>query len=292
MISLKNKKVLVFGLGVQGGGVATTNWLLKHGAKVTVTDLKTKKELARSLANIKGSVKLRLDGHDVNDIAKSDVVVINPDVPLTSDYVRFAFDQGKAVENEATLFYRYWQKPIIGVSGTRGKTTTSHWINHFLSAKFKSSVAGNSHDYPFLKVLDKQNRLDIAVTEMPSFHLELFDRTNLKPHTAVITNIYHDHFNRYSIYEKYVKAKSNLYVNQTDTDDLILNFDNRWTPALRARNIQPRLWYFSLKKIPERSRGLFFQYGYGVFHDNDNVKRALDLRTFANKWAIPPGSCF
>ena len=112
----KNKKVLVFGLGLLGGGVATTNWLLKHGAKVTVTDLKTKEQLAPSLKRIKGKVMLRLGGHSEADIRANDAVVFNPDISVKNPYVALARKLKKRVENEATIFYALCDKPIVAIT--------------------------------------------------------------------------------------------------------------------------------------------------------------------------------
>src|SRR3989338_7090008 len=102
----KGKKVLVFGLGLLGGGVATTNWLLKPGAKVTVTDLKDKKALFQSLKKIKGKAVLSLGGHKESDVEANDIIVVNPDVSINNKYVQLAFKLGKQIENEATIFLK------------------------------------------------------------------------------------------------------------------------------------------------------------------------------------------
>ncbi len=141
----KGKKVLVFGLGLLGGGVATTNWLLKHGAKVTITDLKNKKQLAPSLKKIKGRVALKLGGHSEKDIRENEIIVLNPDVSPKNPLVKLARKLGKQIENEATIFYKLCPKPIVAVTGTRGKTTTANWLAHFLNARYKTIVSGNSY---------------------------------------------------------------------------------------------------------------------------------------------------
>ena len=123
--SFKDKKVLVFGLGILGGGVSVTNWLLKQGAQVTVTDLKTEAELSESLKKLIGPVTLKLGGHTKEIIDDTNIVVLNPDVSINNEFVKYAFEKGKEVTNEAIIFFHEFGKPIIGITGTRGKTTTT-----------------------------------------------------------------------------------------------------------------------------------------------------------------------
>src|SRR3989344_7267519 len=127
-LNFKNKRVLVFGLGLLGGGVATTNWLIKHGAHVTVTDMKSEDYLEPSLKRLKGRPKLCLNGHDKKDIDDNEIIVFNPDVSINNLFVKYARKLGKQIENEATIFYKLCPRPIIAVTGTRGKTTVANWI--------------------------------------------------------------------------------------------------------------------------------------------------------------------
>ncbi len=257
----KNKKVLVFGLGLLGGGVATTNWLLKQGAKVTVTDLKTQEQLQSSLDRLEGSVELRLGGNSESDIEAAEVIVLNPDVPHSNSLVQKAFSLGKVVENEATIFYKVCSKPIVGITGTRGKTTTTTWINYFLSKQFRSTIAGNSPESQFLKILPTVDDLDVVVTEMPSFHLELFDRMEKGPDVAVITNIFQDHLPWHGSQEAYVKAKAKLFLHQTPDQHLIVNKQNSWTQFLIEQKPQAHVWFFSTQRFD----------GNGLLHDNDVI---------------------
>lgn len=281
-MDIKNKKVLVFGFGILGGGLATTNWLLKHGAKVTVTDLKTKAELAPTLKKIKGKVSLKLGGHSKKDIEAADLIAMNPDVSINNEYIRHAFKKGIPVENEATLFFKEAKCPIVGITGTRGKTTTTHWINHFLGAKCRSTIAGNSTEYQFLKIVDHTSKLDWVVSEIPSFHLELFNKEMRKlaslkhqpasrlggrsgPDIAVVTNLYQDHLNRHLTMEGYAGAKANLFIGQQQGQILILNADNKWTPyfvKLAKNKSKGHVWFFSAAgKLNKKQNGVFYRNG-------------------------------
>ena len=266
-------KVVVFGLGILGGGVATANWLVRHGARVTVTDLKTESELAESLSRLEQPVDLKLGGHDEADIRNCDLVLFNPDIPVNSPYVELARKLDKRVENEATLFYRLCQLPIIAVTGTRGKTTTCAWIEHFISRCFTAVPAGNSPDNPFLHTLQalEDNFLErdapsrksppMVVNELPSYHLEYFQEKERSPDLAVVTNIFQDHLNRHSSMQEYVDTKANLFRHQTEEQSLILNHGNSWTPFLQGIAGPQQLLHFSTSTLPAETVGLF--------HEND-----------------------
>lgn len=283
-INFKNKKVLIFGLGILGGGVATANWLLKQGAKITITDLKNKQQLKESLRKIKGKYKLSLGGHRKSDIDLNEIIVVNPDVSIKNEFIRHAYKQKKTVLNEASIFFENFQKPIIAVTGTRGKTTITNWINYFLNTGFKSSPAGNSTDFQFLKVLSRKNRLDAAVIEISSFHLEYFSEVKFAPDIAVITNIYQDHLNRHDTIKNYASAKANIFKSQNKGQALILNYDNEWTKFFLKLRPKAKTYFFSLKQLPKNYNGIYPQNNCAVFRQNGNKIKVLDLSGFEQKY--------
>lgn len=244
---LKNKKVLVMGLGLLGGGIATTKWLVKRGAKVTVTDLKSRVDLTgsiKALGPTTKKIKLILGKHRVSDFRSHDIVVVNPAVPKESPFLKIARESGASLENEASLFFRFCKNSIIGVTGTRGKTTTVNWIHYFLKQKYPHSVlTGNSSDNPMLKTLDQLDGKSPVVVELSSWHLELLPKSGRASHIAVITNIYPDHLNRYKDITEYVSAKANIFKNQTKDDFLILNKKNSWTKFYLKQNHQSKIIY-------------------------------------------------
>lgn len=282
MTSYKNKRVLLFGLGLLGGGVATANWFIKQGAKVTITDLKSKEELAPSLKALKGKFELRLGKHERDDIDAADIIVLNPGVSVYHELIRYALRRGKPVINEATIFYTSFKGEIIGITGTRGKTTTTQWTAHLLKAKNKVIVAGNSPEHPFLEMLSKA--ADIAVTEMPSFQSELFEDFDRKPDIAIITNIFQDHFNRYKNYRDYVKTKAHLFSHQSSRQHLILNYDNTWTPYLLTIPHKSQAWFFSVQALPKDLDGIYWSGGLLMFQTAGKSKEVLDLKGFVSNW--------
>ncbi len=221
------------GLGLLGGGIATAKWLVKHGAEVTVTDLKSRADLSgsiKSLGSAARKIRLALGRHEESDFRSHQIVVVNPAVPKESLFLKIARDSGAGLENEASLFFRFCKNPAIGVTGTRGKTTTVNWIHHFLKQKYPHTVlTGNSSDHPMLKALDGLDGHSPVVVELSSWHLEILPESKRSPHIAVITNIYPDHLNRYKNITEYASAKANIFKHQTKEDFLILNKKNDWT---------------------------------------------------------------
>lgn len=291
---LIGKKALVFGLGVLGGGVSSTNWLLSHDADVTVTDLKSKEELLPSLRCLKERVKLRLDEHVDKDILENDVIVFNPDIPILSPYVTLAKKHNKCIENEATIFYKLCNIPIIAVTGTRGKTTTSAWIAHFLDVKYSTIQAGNSPSNPLLKTLqfieeiafsekkDKNPNSYFVINELPSYHLEYFRLISKAPDIAVITNISPDHLNRHPSLKDYVDTKANIFLNQNKSQQLVLNYENKWTEYLIRKQKESKTWVFSKSVLPRYIAGIYYENGAVYFQDTTSThsKKVLDIGNF------------
>ena len=235
---MKSKnKVLLVGLGILGGGLATALWLLKHKAQLTVTDLKSKKDLEPSLKKLKkysSKIKFVLGKHRQKDFDENDIIVVNPAIPTTNtklkvtQYLNKAKKQKKIIENEISLFFRFCRNPIIGITGTRGKTTTTNWIGHLLKVKYPQTfIGGNIPDSPVLSFLDKISKNSPVVLELSCFQLELLK--NQAPHLAIITNLYQDHLNRYQTMKRYAQVKANIFLHQKPDDYLILNDDNSWT---------------------------------------------------------------
>lgn len=253
-MNLQNKKVLLMGLGILGGGVATAKWLLKRGALLTITDMKSEEDLAPSLLKIKEftketktQIKYVLGGHEVYDFLDNEIIVINPDVPLDNPFLKVAREAGKQIENELTLFYKFAKfKTSIGITGTRGKTTTTNWIGHIIkSAGLNVKVLGNDPEKPFLSEIENCDEDTVAVIEMPSFQLEMFGECGKAPHVAVITNLYQDHLSRHKTMESYALAKANIFKNQTENDFLVLNKENLWTDFFLKQNPKAKVVFSS-----------------------------------------------
>ena len=286
---IKNKKVLVVGLGILGGGISTCLWLLKHKAKLTITDLKQKKDLEKSLKKLKrysSKIKLILGKHNKNDFKSNDIIVINPGVRVKNNpYLKIAKRKNKLIENEITLFFRFNINPIISVTGTRGKTTITNWIGHLLKGKYSNIiVGGNTPNNPILSFLDKLKMNIPIVLELSSFQLELLKAKYKAPKIAIITNLYRDHLNRHGNMKDYARAKANIFQNQKNTDFLILNYDNKWTKFFLSLKPRSQVYFISHNPLPKAKNGIFYKKNKIYFQENRKKKLIFNASNFLKHW--------
>lgn len=292
MHNFRNKKVLLLNLGLLGGG-ATAKWLLDQGVRLTITDFADEKVMAPAMKVVNAYAKKtgatrrltwKIGNPSLKLVDGCDMVVINPSVSINDPHVQHAIKKGKPVINEVTIFYNSWPRQVVGVTGTRGKTTTTHWITHFLNAGLRATIAGNSMDKPFLKVLDQSAKYDIAVAETPSFQLEFFDKNVRTPDIAVITNISPDHLNRHGTLENYAGAKANLFRHQKKGQCVVLNADNPWTKFFLKQKPKSYVWLFSKKSsLPRRANGVFCKNDAIWYQFGGHKQKVLNVRGFVKE---------
>lgn len=253
-INLSGKRVTVMGLGLQGQGLWAAKIASRQKAKVTVTDLRTAKDLAPSLKELKNlPIKYVLGRHRKKDFIESDLVVRNPSVPNDSKFLKIARAAKVPIEMEIGLFFLLapiQRKNLIGVTGTRGKTTTTFLISRILAqAGLKSIVGGNIPQKPALSLLSKVDPKTTVVLELSSWQLEGLAHHRISPHIGLITNIYQDHLNRYQSMADYIAAKKLIFAFQKPEDFLVLNQENKQTKQL-AQSARSRISYFSSSQLP------------------------------------------
>lgn len=252
--NLKNKKVVVMGLGLLGGGVEVVKWLYKKGANVLVTDLKTKKELAESLNKLKNlDVKYVLGEHREKDFKKADLIIKNPGVPRDSKYLKIARKNNIPVESDLSLFFRLFKGKIIGVTGTKGKSTTVSLISHILKTAKKKFIFGGNIGQSPLNYLDKNYPL--ALLELSSWQLEDMAHLKKSPQIACVTTIFPDHLNTYKNFDQYVQAKKLICKWQIKDDVLILNADDLIVKKF-AQEAKAKVKYFSQKNNKKQSSNI------------------------------------
>lgn len=209
----KNKKILIMGLGVHGGGVAAAKYFAKQGAIVTVTDLKPKEELLDSIKLLKDyDIEYVLGGHRDEDFINADLIIRNPGVPKESKYLKLAVNNGIEIQMQEGIFFQLCPtQNIIGVTGTKGKTTTAYLIYEALKANdLIVHLAGNMK-IPLLDTLDFIQKEDWVVLELSSWQCEALDDNKVSPKIGIITNIYPDHLNRYPSYKDYAMSKASIF---------------------------------------------------------------------------------
>ncbi len=278
----KNKKVLLIGLGILGGGVSISNWLIKQGAILTVTDSKPKEYFKDSIKQINGKVSYIFESCPDSVVESADIIVLNQAIPQNNHLVLLAEKLHKPIYNESKIFYESCKKPIIAITGTRGKTTTTNWTAHLIGKS--ALIAGNSVKEPLLKVLPKTKgkKCKLVINEIPSFQLERF---NSSPAIAMITNIFVDHLNRHGTLENYALAKANIFKNQTKKEKLILNYDNEWTKFFLKQKPASEVWFFSINKSPKNINLIYYKNGDVFLQTKDNkVKKVLSVYDFVEFW--------
>jgi UDP-N-acetylmuramoylalanine--D-glutamate ligase len=194
MSKYKGKKVSIVGFGISGVSVA--KYMAKQGAKVLVTDTKQKSELAESInacADLK--IEYELGRHNPKVLATSELVVLSPGIPMNSKALEEAIAARVPLTNEIELAASAIKEPIIGVTGTNGKTTTTTLIGEMFKADGKNPYVGGNIGKPLLDYVSEGQKADVVVAELSSFQLELTQR--LVPAVAVFTNLEADHLDRY-----------------------------------------------------------------------------------------------
>ena len=255
---LKNKKVVIIGLA--RSGVAVAQFATQRGAKVTVTDLKTKAELQsylKLLAPYK-KIKYELGRHPLKTLLAADLFVVSPGVPLTNPLIEQAVKKNKKIMSELEFAFQFITVPIIAVTGTNGKTTTTMMIGEMLkNAKKKVFVGGNIGNALTNMLLSKE-KVQVAVAEVSSFQLEHIE--SFQPKVALILNVTPDHLDRHGSMENYRKVKGRIFQNQRATYVLILNADDELvkTYALESKS---RVYFFGKGGLSEGQEGVYYKEG-------------------------------
>jgi UDP-N-acetylmuramoylalanine--D-glutamate ligase len=223
-LSLAGKRAVVMGLGTRQGGAGVARFLVSRGADVTVTDLRGASELRPSLEAIGDlPIRLVLGEHRREDFEQADIVVRNPGVPADSPWLALARASGARIEMEMSLFFRACPAPIAGITGTKGKTTTSTLIASILRQSREDTVLAGNMGMSAVAALEQIREDTPVVIELSSWQLEGLAEHGLSPHIAVLTNISEDHLNRYASMADYVEAKRHIARFQRASDWFVVN---------------------------------------------------------------------
>lgn len=242
MLKFKGKKVLVVGLGKSGQSAA--RYLHDQGAKVTISDTKSKAELSDAIKNLADlKVEFDLGKHNPKTFTSQELIVLSPGVPSNIEALTEARAQGIQIVNDIDLAIPYIKSKLVAVTGTNGKTTTTALISEMLRLDGKKVFTGGNIGVPALELLNQAETPDVVVLELSSFQLET--AMELKPDVAVFTNLEPDHLDRYpGGVESYYAAKQRLLLNATKDTTLVLNMDNDRSLRL-ADNFPGKVTYFT-----------------------------------------------
>ena len=267
---LADRRVTVMGLGTHGGGLGVTRWLLAHGARVTVTDLRDESALVGPLAELGEHPRLarHLGGHRDADFTDADLVVVNPAVRADDRFFRLARRAGVPTTTEVALLARHLPAGtrVFGVTGSNGKSTTAAMLHAILTAHHAAAGGrawlGGNVGGSLLDDLPHVAPGDSVVLELSSFQLEHLDRERFRPDVAVVTNFAPNHLDRHGTVESYRAAKRAILAHQRPDDLAVLN----------GRDADVREW-------PTRGRRVLFGVGPSAsvvrpFHPHDAANAA------------------
>lgn len=268
----KNKNVVIMGLGLHGGGLGSAKFFSKMGSNVLITDLKNEKDLKPSIDKLKRykNIKYVLGGHREEDFKNADLIIKNPGVRNNSKFLQVALNNNVDIDTDIGIFFKLCENKIIGITGTKGKSTTTKLITEFLETQYKVFIGGN-YRVSVLDMLNDLNKDNFVILELSSWQLEGLEKHRISPHISVLTNLFEDHLNTYdNSMQKYADAKSMIFKFQNKEDFAIINSDNENT-----------FKYFDVKSI--KSKKIYFGRN-NKMQNESTINRANFL--FSNKKVI------
>ena len=259
----KDKKITIMGLGLLGRGVGDARFLAERGAKILVTDLKTKKELAQSLQQLKKykNITYVLGEHRKEDFKNKDFIIKAAGVPLDSPHIKEAKKNKIPIKMDASWFVELVEHfygggyiTVIGITGTKGKSTVTHIIYDMIRSSGKRVyLGGNVRGMATLPLLNKVKKGDFIVLELDSWQLQGFGESKQSPHISVFTNFMPDHLNYYKEnISRYFKDKANIFIYQKKDDVLVCGngiskkIKTKSKKIVISKNFIPKHW----KTIP------------------------------------------
>jgi len=247
------KRVLILGAARQG--LALARWLSLHGARVTLSDIRSADELRvarESLAEFQ--IDWALGGHPLELLDLTDMLCLSGGVSLTLPIVAEAIKRGIPLSNDTQIFMEVVPCKTIGITGSAGKTTTTTLVGQMAKNAYgdKAYVGGNIGN-PLISHVDNMQPGDVAILEISSFQL---DQMTISPNIAAILNITPNHLDRHGTMEAYTASKTRILEFQSKEDAAILGHDDKGTWNLRNK-VKGKLFTFSLHKLEEGLDGAY-----------------------------------
>ncbi|MBW2085211.1 MAG: UDP-N-acetylmuramoyl-L-alanine--D-glutamate ligase, partial [Deltaproteobacteria bacterium] len=229
---LAGRRVVVVGLARTG--LAVAEFLLSQGSEVVATDILPAERLDEQIKTLatRGAV-LELGGHQNETFLEADLIVVSPGVPPTIQPLQMALAKGVPVIGELEFASFYVTAPLIAVTGTNGKSTTTALIGEILQAAGRRVFVGGNIGNPLMNAVNSREKFDLAVVEVSSFQLEGVE--SFHPKVALHLNLTPDHLDRHVHFSAYAEAKARLFSRQTTDDTAILNADDDQVAAIRTR---------------------------------------------------------
>jgi UDP-N-acetylmuramoylalanine--D-glutamate ligase len=258
---LNGKRVLVVGLGKSG--VASALFLKAHGARVTVSDTKSGDELRNEIpVLLDHGITVETGGHGERTFRGQDLIVVSPGVPVDAPLLAQARSMGEAVIGEIELAAQFFPGPIVAITGSNGKTTTTTLTGEIMAAGGFPTLVGGNIGTPAISLAERAKPESVIVLEVSSFQLETIQ--TFRPKVAVVLNVTPDHLDRHLTFEAYVDAKARLFENQQSNDFAVLNEDDPTCVTMAARTRAQVFWFSRQKEVKQ---GAWVRDGNILFRD-------------------------
>src|SRR5580692_698224 len=262
-MDLKNIRVLVVGLGKSG--VASALFLKAHGARVTVSETKSGDELRNEIPSLLDhGITIETGGHGERTFRGQDLIVVSPGVPTDAPMLVQARAMGEAVIGEIELAARFLPGPIVAITGSNGKTTTTTLTGEIMTAGGFAALVGGNIGTPAISLAERAQPETVIVLEVSSFQLETIQ--TFRPKVAVVLNVTPDHLDRHRTLEVYVDAKARIFENQQAGDFAVLNADDPTCVAMASRTKAQVFWFSRQKEVKQ---GAWVREGKNLFRDGD-----------------------
>src|SRR5580658_7143611 len=279
-MELKDKRVLVVGLGKSG--VASALFLKAHGARVTVSDTKSGDELRNEIpVLLDHGITVETGGHGDRTFRGQDLIVVSPGVPVDAPPLVQAKSQGVSVIGEIELAARFLPGPIVAITGSNGKTTTTALTGEIMTAAGFPALVGGNIGTPAISLAERARPETVIVLEVSSFQLETIQ--TFRPKVAVVLNVTPDHLDRHGTFDAYVDAKARIFENQEANDFAVLNADD---PTCVAMAVRTRAQVFWFSRQEEVQQGAWLRDGNILFRDS-RVEKAKPQREIMQASEIP-----
>jgi UDP-N-acetylmuramoylalanine--D-glutamate ligase len=247
-VELKDKRVLVVGLGKSG--VASALFLKAHGARVTVSDTKSGDELRDEIpALLDHGINVETGGHGERTFREQDLIVVSPGVPADAPPLQKARSLGETVVGEIELAAQFLSGPIVAITGSNGKTTTTTLTGELLTAGGLPTLVGGNIGTPAISLVERAKRESVIVLEVSSFQLETIQ--TFHPKISVVLNVTPDHLDRHRTLQAYVDAKARIFENQRGDDFAVLNADDPTCVQMATRTRAQVFWFSRQKEVKQ-----------------------------------------
>jgi len=277
LMELKDQRVLVVGLGKSG--VASALFLKAHGARVTVSDTKSGDELRNEIpVLLDHGITVETGGHGERTFRGQDLIVVSPGVPVDAPMLAQARAMGEAVIGEIELAAQFLPGPIVAITGSNGKTTTTTLTGEIMTAAGFPALVGGNIGTPAISLAGRAKPETVIVLEVSSFQLETI-RT-FRPKVAVVLNVTPDHLDRHRTFDAYVDAKARIFENQRGDDFAVLNADDATCIGMAARARAQVFWFSRQKEVQQ---GAWVRDGNILFRNDKHQREIMQISEIALK---------